>query len=147
MEKLLYTGKAKQMWQTEDPAVLRVVYLDQATALNGKKKDHFTGKGEAANAISSLVFDYLMKQGIETHFIKKLSTNEDLVKKCEMFPLEFVTRNVIAGHFASRYGLSEGEELPSPVEETFYKSDELNDPFINESATIALKIASKEELA
>ncbi len=147
MEKLLYTGKAKQMWQTEDPAVLRVVYLDQATALNGKKKDHFTGKGEAANAISSLVFAYLMKQGIETHFIKKLSTNEDLVKKCEMFPLEFVTRNVIAGHFASRYGLSEGEELPSPVEETFYKSDELNDPFINESATIALKIASKEELA
>ncbi|NLD07036.1 MAG: phosphoribosylaminoimidazolesuccinocarboxamide synthase, partial [Lactobacillus sp.] len=147
MEKLLYTGKAKQMWQTEDPAVLRVVYLDQATALNGKKKDHFTGKGEAANAISSLVFDYLMRQGIETHFIKKLSTNEDLVKKCEMFPLEFVTRNVIAGHFASRYGLSEGEELPSPVEETFYKSDELNDPFINESATIALKIASKEELA
>ena len=147
MEKLLYTGKAKQMWQTEDPAVLRVVYLDQATALNGKKKDHFTGKGEAANAISSLVFDYLMKQGIETHFIKKLSTNEDLVKKCEMFPLEFVTRNVIAGHFASRYGLSEGEELPSPVEEMFYKSDELDDPFINESATIALKIASKEELA
>ena len=62
MEKLLYTGKAKQMWQTEDPAVLRVVYLDQATALNGKKKDHFTGKGKAANAISSLVFDYLMKQ-------------------------------------------------------------------------------------
>lgn len=146
MEKLLYTGKAKQMWQTDDPEVLRVVYMDQATALNGKKKEHFAGKGEAANAISSLVFQYLIKHGIETHFIKKLSANEDLVKKCTMFPLEFVTRNVVAGHFASRYGLDEGKRLPEPVEETFYKSDELDDPFINESATIALGIATHSEL-
>ena len=146
MEKLLYTGKAKQMWQTDDPEVLRVVYMDQATALNGKKKEHFAGKGEAANAISSLVFQYLIKHGIETHFIKKLSANEDLVKKCTMFPLEFVTRNVVAGHFASRYGLDEGKKLPEPVEETFYKSDELDDPFINESATIALGIATHAEL-
>lgn len=146
MEKLLYTGKAKQMWQTDDPAVLRVVYLDQATALNGKKKDHFAGKGEAANAISTLVFQYLIDHGIETHFIKKLSPTEDLVKKCQMVPLEFVTRNVIAGHFASRYGLDEGKVLADPVEESFYKSDELDDPFINESATIALGIASHQEL-
>lgn len=146
MEKLLYTGKAKQMWQTDDPDVLRVVYMDQATALNGKKKEHFAGKGEAANAISSLVFQYLIKKGIETHFIKKLSPTEDLVKKCTMFPLEFVTRNVVAGHFASRYGLEEGKELPEPVEETFYKSDELDDPFINESATVALGIANHDEL-
>ena len=87
-----------------------------------------------------------IKHGIETHFIKKLSANEDLVKKCTMFPLEFVTRNVVAGHFASRYGLDEGKRLPEPVEETFYKSDELDDPFINESATIALGIATHSEL-
>ena len=147
MEKLLYTGKAKQMWQTDDPNVLRVVYMDQATALNGKKKEHFAGKGQAANAISSLVFQYLIKKGIPTHFIEKLSATEDLVKKCQMFPLEFVTRNVVAGHFATRYGLKEGKVLPEPVEETFYKSDELDDPFINESGTIALGIASHEQLA
>lgn len=147
MEKLLYTGKAKQMWQTDDPNVLRVVYMDQATALNGKKKEHFAGKGQAANAISSLVFQYLIKNGIPTHFIEKLSATEDLVKKCQMFPLEFVTRNVVAGHFATRYGLKEGKALPEPVEETFYKSDELDDPFINESGTIALGIASHEQLA
>lgn len=146
MEKLLYTGKAKQMWQTNDPDVLRVVYLDQATALNGKKKDHITGKGKAANAISNLVFQYLITRGIKTHFIKKLSSTEDLVRKCKMFPLEFVTRNVVAGHFASRYGLKEGQALSSPVEETFYKSDELDDPFINESATIALEIATHDEI-
>ena len=90
--------------------------MDQATALNGKKKEHFSGKGKAANAISSLVFQYLIKNGIETHFIKKLSDNEDLVKKCDMFPLEFVTRNVIGGQFASRYGLDEGKKIPEPVE-------------------------------
>lgn len=146
MEKLLYTGKAKQMWQTDDPDVLRVVYMDQATALNGKKKEHFAGKGQAANAISSLVFQYLIKNGIPTHFIEKLSATEDLVKKCQMFPLEFVTRNVVAGHFATRYGLKEGKALAEPVEETFYKSDELDDPFINESATMALGIASHEQL-
>lgn len=147
MEKLLYTGKAKQMWQTDDPDVLRVVYMDQATALNGKKKDHFAGKGAAAKAISDLVFHYLIDHGIPTHFIKQVSPTEDLVKKCQMFPLEFVTRNVIAGHFASRYGLDEGKTLDEPVEETFYKSDQLDDPFINESATIALGIASHADLA
>lgn len=146
MEKLLYTGKAKQMWQTDDPEVLRVVYMDQATALNGKEKDHFAGKGEAANAISTLVFQYLIQHGIKTHFIKKLSENEELVKKCKMVPLEFVTRNVIAGHFASRYGLDEGGSLTTLVEETFYKSDKLDDPFINESASIALGIATHQEL-
>ena len=147
MEKLLYTGKAKQMWQTDDPDVLRVVYMDQATALNGKKKDHFAGKGAAAKAISDLVFNYLINHKIPPHFIKQVSPTEDLVKKCQMFPLEFVTRNVIAGHFASRYGLEEGKTLDEPVEETFYKSDQLDDPFINESATIALGIASHADLA
>lgn len=146
MEKLLYTGKAKQMWQTDDPEVLRVVYMDQATALNGKKKDRFAGKGAAAKGISDLVFHYLIDHGIPTHFIKQFSSTEDLVKKCQMFPLEFVTRNVVAGHFASRYGLDEGTVLTEPVEETFYKSDQLDDPFINESATLALDIASHADL-
>lgn len=146
MEKLLYTGKAKQMWQTADPEVLRVVYMDQATAFNGKEKDHFAGKGKAANTISTLVFQYLIRHGIKTHFIKKLADNEELVKKCQMVPLEFVTRNVIAGHFASRYGLEEGGSLTTPVEETFFKSDQLDDPFINESASIALGIATHQEL-
>ena len=139
-EKLLYAGKAKEMWATEDEDQLRVVYLDQATQLNGKQKEHFAGKGAAAHAISDLVFHYLIDHGIETHFIKKLSATEDLVEKCAMVPLEFVTRNTVAGHFASRFGLEEGTALPQPVEENFYKDDELDDPFINESAAVALKM-------
>lgn len=145
MDKLLYSGKAKQMWTTDDPELLRVVYLDQATMLNGKRKDHFAGKGAAANDISTLIFQYLRRQGIPTHFVKRLSPTEELVKRCQMIRLEFVTRNVIAGHFASRFGLPEGTPLNQPVEESFYKSDELDDPFANESDAVAIKACSSED--
>lgn len=146
MSELLYEGKAKQMWSTEDKNVLRVVYMDQATALNGKKKDVIKGKGHVNNQISSLIFEYLIKNDIPTHFIKKISENEELVKKVKIFPLEIVTRNVAAGHFSTRYGVEEGKKFNKPVEEMYFKSDELNDPFINESQALALEIVTKEDL-
>lgn len=146
MSELIYTGKAKQMWTTEDEDVLRVVYMDQATALNGKKKDQIKGKGQVNNQISTLIFNYLKAEGIPTHFIKKLSETEELVKKVTIVPLEFVTRNIAAGHFASRFGVKEGTPFKQPVEETYYKSDELDDPFMNESQALALGIATKAEL-
>lgn len=146
MSELIYTGKAKQMWTTEDEDVLRVVYMDQATALNGKKKDQIKGKGQVNNQISTLIFNYLKAKGIPTHFIKKLSETEELVKKVTIVPLEFVTRNIAAGHFASRFGVKEGIPFKQPVEETYYKSDELDDPFMNESQALALGLATKAEL-
>lgn len=146
MSELIYTGKAKQMWTTEDEDVLRVVYMDQATALNGKKKDQIKGKGQVNNQISTLIFNYLKAKGIPTHFIKKLSETEELVKKVTIVPLEFVTRNIAAGHFASRFGVKEGTPFKQPVEETYYKSDELDDPFMNESQALALGLATKAEL-
>lgn len=145
MEKLLYTGKVKQMWSTNDPEVLRVVYTDQATAGNGEKKDNFKDKAELNNQISTLIFQYLEKNGVPTHFIKKISDKEELVKKCKMFPLEVVTRNIAAGHFSSRYGLDEGMRFAIPVEELFFKSDELDDPILNSSDAIALNVATKSE--
>lgn len=146
MSELIYTGKAKQMWTTEDEDILRVVYMDQATALNGKKKDQIKGKGQVNNQISTLIFNYLKAKGIPTHFIKKLSETEELVKKVTIVPLEFVTRNIAAGHFVSRFGVKEGTPFKQPVEETYYKSDELDDPFMNESQALALGIATKAEL-
>ncbi|AHI12272.1 phosphoribosylaminoimidazolesuccinocarboxamide synthase [Lactobacillus helveticus] len=145
MEKLLYSGKVKQMWSTNDPEVLRVVYTDQATAGNGEKKDNFKDKAELNNQISTLIFQYLEKNGVPTHFIKKISDKEELVKKCEMFPLEVVTRNIAAGHFSSRYGLDEGMRFAIPVEELFFKSDELDDPILNSSDAVALNVATKSE--
>ncbi|KRM90333.1 phosphoribosylaminoimidazolesuccinocarboxamide synthase [Liquorilactobacillus cacaonum] len=146
MEKLIYEGKAKQMWTTADEDVLRVVYMDQATALNGKKKDQIYGKGVLNNQISSLIFEYLAQKGIENHFIKKVSPTEELVKKVKILPLEMVTRNVAAGHFATRFGVEEGKKFQTPVEETYFKSDKLDDPFMNDSQILALKIATKEEI-
>ncbi|AUJ27973.1 phosphoribosylaminoimidazolesuccinocarboxamide synthase [Lactobacillus helveticus] len=145
MEKLLYSGKVKQMWSTNDPEVLRVVYTNQATAGNGEKKDNFKDKAELNNQISTLIFQYLEKNGVPTHFIKKISDKEELVKKCEMFPLEVVTRNIAAGHFSSRYGLDEGMRFAIPVEELFFKSDELDDPILNSSDAVALNVATKSE--
>ncbi|MBD5069490.1 phosphoribosylaminoimidazolesuccinocarboxamide synthase [Ligilactobacillus apodemi] len=147
MGEVIYTGKAKQMWSTDDPEVLRVVYLDQATALNGKKKDEIKGKGQINNEISTLIFEYLTQKGLKTHFIKKLSATEELVRKVTIIPLEAVTRNIATGHFVTRFGIEDGTVFKTPVEETYYKSDALDDPFINESQTLALGLATKEELA
>lgn len=146
MDEVIYTGKAKQVWSTSDPEVLRIVYLDQATALNGKKKDQIKGKGQINNEISTLVFEYLIKNGIKTHFVEKISPTEELVKKVEIVPLEVVTRNIATGHFVSRFGTKDGLVFDTPVEETYYKSDALDDPFINESQALALKVTTKEEL-
>ncbi len=147
MEKLIYAGKAKQVWTTKQEQVLRIVYLDQVTALNGKRKDQIKGKGQISNEISSLIFQFLSKNGIPTHYLKTISDNEELVKRVQIIPLEMVVRNVIAGHFASRFGLEEGKQLKKPVEEMYYKSDELDDPFINESQVLALGFATQDELA
>jgi phosphoribosylaminoimidazole-succinocarboxamide synthase len=87
----------------------------------------------------------LKKNGVPTHFIKKISDSEELVKKCDMFPLEVVTRNIAAGHFSSRYGLGEGMRFAVPVEELFFKSDELDDPIMNSSDAVALNVATKAD--
>lgn len=146
MAHKIYSGKAKEMWTTDDDNVLRVVYLDQATALNGKKKNHINDKGQINNEISTMIFEYLGKNGIQTHFIKKLSDTEELVKKVKIIPLEMITRNVSAGHFASRFGIPEGKKFATPVEEMCLKSDELDDPAINSSQAMALGVVNQDQL-
>ena len=120
-------------------------YLDQATALNGLKKDAVSGKGALNNQITSLIFQELEKQGIPSHFIKILSKHEQLVCEVEMIPLEIVVRNTAAGSFSKRLGIAEGEQLPFPIIEFYYKEDRLDDPFINEDHIRYLGIATLEE--
>ncbi|GAA6123468.1 phosphoribosylaminoimidazolesuccinocarboxamide synthase [Bifidobacterium psychraerophilum] len=148
MEKLdlLYQGKAKKLYATDDQDVLWVEYMNQATAGNGAKKEQIEGKGHLNNEITSLMFRLLAKRGIASHFVKQLSGTEQLVRKMTMFPLEIVMRNVAAGSFATRYGIKEGTVLSKPVLEFFYKSDELNDPFINNDDILALELATEEQL-
>lgn len=145
-KKLLYTGKAKDVYQTEKTDEILIVYKDQATALNGKKKEILPGKGSLDCQISQLVFDYLIQNDINTHLIKNLSDHEQLVKKTDVFPLEVVLRNIASGSFSRKFQVEEGLVLEKPIIEFYYKSDALDDPFINESQIKALKIADEDQL-
>ncbi|MHC9532633.1 phosphoribosylaminoimidazolesuccinocarboxamide synthase [Dellaglioa sp. BT-FLS60] len=146
MDQLLYEGKAKNVYKTNDNEVLRMVYKNQATALNGKRKEEILGKGLLNHQISDIIFSYLMANGIKTHFIKNVSETEQLVKKVEIIPIEVVLRNTIAGSFARKFDQIEGTQLTPPVIEYYYKNDELDDPVINESQIFALNFATKTEM-
>lgn len=148
MEKLdlLYEGKAKKVFKTEDPDVLIVDYKDDATAFNGEKKGTITGKGVVNNRMTNLMFRMLEKHGIPTHFIEEVSDRETVVKKVEIVPLEVIVRNVAAGSFSKRLGIEEGFKLLAPTLEFSYKDDALGDPLINDYFAIAIGAATREEI-
>lgn len=148
MEKkdLLYEGKAKKLYQTTEENVILAEYMDQATALNGQKKDTVLGKGAMNNQITSLIFEKLKAAGVPSHFIRKISKTEQLIEKVEIIPLEVVVRNYAAGSFSKRLGIEEGTPLAFPIVEFYYKDDQLNDPFINDSHVLVLNIANNEEI-
>lgn len=145
--KLLYEGKAKQLFECENNEEIYVHYKDSATAFNGEKKEEFNKKGVLNNTITSFIFEYLEKNGVKTHFIKKVNDTDQICKHVKIIPLEVITRNIVAGSMAKKYGLEEGRKLKKPVFELSYKNDELNDPLINDDHTIALEIVTEEELA
>ena len=144
---LLYSGKAKNLFSTEDENVIIAQYKDQATALNGVKKEQIAGKGQLNNQISSLIFEKLNAAGVATHFIKKISKTEQLNKKVKIIPLDVVLRNVTAGSFSKRFGVKEGIQLEKPIVEFYYKNDDLDDPFINDEHVKFLKLANDEDIA
>ncbi|EMB65393.1 phosphoribosylaminoimidazolesuccinocarboxamide synthase [Streptococcus mutans] len=146
-KELIYSGKAKDILTTEDENVIIAQYKDQATALNGVKKEQITGKGQLNNQISSLIFQKLNAAGVATHFIKKISETEQLNKKVKIIPLEVVLRNVTAGSFSKRFGVKEGIQLEKPIVEFYYKNDDLDDPFINDEHVKFLKLANDEDIA
>jgi phosphoribosylaminoimidazole-succinocarboxamide synthase len=144
--QLLYEGKAKRLYATEDPTVLYVEYKDSATAFNGEKKAEIAGKGNLNNRITTLIFEKLQANGIASHFIKSISDNEQLVKKVDIIPIEVVVRNIVAGSLAKRLGMEEGTPLPRPIVEFYYKDDNLGDPFISQEHIDILGIATEEEV-
>ncbi|MGM9988701.1 MAG: phosphoribosylaminoimidazolesuccinocarboxamide synthase [Bacillaceae bacterium] len=144
--KQLYEGKAKRIYATNDEAIVWVEYKDSATAFNGEKKAIISGKGRLNNEITSLLFEKVMEAGIPTHFIQKISSLEQLVKRVTIIPLEVVVRNVIAGSLSKRLGMEEGIELQEPVVEFYYKDDALGDPLVTEDHIRILNIATPEQL-
>ncbi len=148
MEKgtLLYEGKAKRIYSTNDENIVWVAYKDSATAFNGEKKAEITGKGRLNNEITSLLFRKLTEAGIANHFVDRISETEQLVKKVTIIPLEVVVRNVIAGSLSKRLGMEEGVELDEAIVEFYYKDDALGDPLVTEDHIRVLNIATPEQL-
>lgn len=146
-QELLYEGKAKRIYRTSEQNIFWVEYKDDATAFNGEKKATISGKGELNNKITSIFFNLLKDQGVDNHFVKMLSDNEQLVRQVEIIPLEVVVRNIAAGSLAKRLGLEEGAPLARTVVEFYYKNDSLGDPLINHSHIKLLGVASNDDLA
>ena len=148
MQKLemIYEGKAKRVYATEDPKLLIVDYKDDATAFNGEKRGTIVGKGVINNQMSNRLMRRLEQAGVPTHFVEELSEWETLVRRVEIVPLEVIVRNRSAGSFSKRYGVEEGRVFDAPTIEFSYKNDALGDPLINSSHVIALGLAAPEEL-
>ncbi|MBR5875765.1 MAG: phosphoribosylaminoimidazolesuccinocarboxamide synthase, partial [Akkermansia sp.] len=128
----IYEGKAKRLFTTDDPNVLRMEYKDSATAFNGVKKEDFENKGRFNKAITLIIYRMLEARGVETHLVDDVDDINLLVKKVSIIPLEVIVRNVAAGSFSKRMGVTEGTAFKKPIVEFSYKDDSLGDPFIND---------------
>ncbi|GHU49090.1 phosphoribosylaminoimidazole-succinocarboxamide synthase [Bacilli bacterium] len=144
--KMLYEGKAKQLFACNIPNAVIVHYKDSATAGNGAKKAEIVEKGELNNEIVSIIYTMLNKKDVPTHFIKKLNVHDQLCKKVKILPLEVIIRNIAAGSMAKRLGLKEGSSLKKVVFELSYKDDSLGDPLINCDHAVAIGAATEQDL-
>ena len=145
MERL-YEGKAKIIYKTEERDKYIVYFKDSATAFDAQKVSEFIGKGALNNAVSSLLFELLQSKGIKTHYIKKLSDNEMLVKRAQRIDVEVVVRNVASGSICKRLGIEEGIKFKNPIIEFFYKNDLLKDPLICYEHILLLDLMKEEEI-
>lgn len=145
--ELLYEGKAKKVWATDNSDYVIVDYKDDATAFNGVKKGTILGKGVVNNTMSDLMFAMLEKKGIKTHFVEKLSDRETLCRKVSIIPVEVIVRNVTAGSMAKRLKIDEGIPLSRPIQELCWKDDEKGDPLLNDDHALAFELATQDQLA
>ncbi len=147
MPELLYEGKAKKVWTTSDPDRVEMEFKDDATAFNGQKRGTILDKGVVNAKLTTVLFTVLERAGVPTHLVRQLDDRRLLVDRLDMLALEMVVRNVVAGSLAQRTGLSEGTRLTTPIVETYYKSDALGDPLLNDEHVAMLELASPERLA
>ncbi|HZD43746.1 MAG TPA: phosphoribosylaminoimidazolesuccinocarboxamide synthase [Methanomicrobiales archaeon] len=145
--ELLYRGKAKSAYRSDDPDYLIMEFRDDITAFDGGKKDVLRGKGAYNAGVSAFFFQYLGERGIKTHFVRRLDTRTLLVRNLQMIPLEVIVRNVAAGSIVQRYPIEAGTPLHPPVIVIDYKDDTRHDPMINDDLILALKILTAEELS
>ncbi len=146
MSNIMYEGKAKQVFQTENENEVLIRYKDDATAFNGEKKGQIHNKGEMNNSITSILFTLLEEKGIKTHFIKKLNERDQLCRNVEIVMVEVIVRNIIAGSMAKRLGIEEGTVPSNTILEICYKNDDFGDPLINNHHAVAMGLATYSEI-
>ena len=143
---IIYQGKAKKIIKGPNKYTLIQFFKDDATAFNKKKHKLFKGKGVLNNLISAFIMTYLKSKKVPSHFVKRINDREQLIRKCEIIPIEFVTRNVVAGSIAKKLGLKEGTKLKKPLLEYYYKEDKLDDPMISRDHVVAFGWATASEI-
>ena len=143
---LLYEGKAKIIYTTDEPEIVLAHFKDDATAFNAQKRGSIAGKGEINCTISKTLFQYLVAHGIPTHFIDCLSSNEMRVVRLQILPLEVVVRNIAAGSLCQQTGLPLGTVLKQPLVEFYYKNDQLGDPLLTHDRLLLLELATSEQV-
>jgi len=144
--KLVYEGKAKILYEGPEPGTFVQYFKDDATAFNAEKKAVIDGKGVLNNRLSEFFMNGLGSLGVPTHFIKRLNMREQLIRQCEIIPLEVIVRNQAAGSMAKRLGMEEGAALPRPIVEFSFKDDKLGDPLVPEEYIVAFGWASQQDL-
>ncbi|MFT7859533.1 MAG: phosphoribosylaminoimidazolesuccinocarboxamide synthase [Sulfurimonas sp.] len=147
MEKkeLLYEGKAKKIWSTEDSALVISEFKDDLTAFNGEKKSSETGKGALNNKISTELFKLLDEKGIPTHFIEMQDDNHMLHKKADVILIEVIVRNIATGSLSRTLGIEDGKVLPFTLVEFDYKNDDLGDPKLNDQHALILGLVDYQD--
>ncbi len=143
---LISEGKAKSLYETPKPSELLMVYRDDTSAFDGKKKEALQGKGEINNKFNAFIMEYLASNGVETHFLKLIDGNESLVKRLDMLPVECVVRNIATGSLCRRLGVDEGIKFEDPLFEFFLKDDDLGDPLINDNHITAFGWGTEQEI-
>src|SRR5210317_1397944 len=144
--KKIYEGKAKTLYEGPEPGTIVQYFKDDATAFNAEKRDVIEGKGVLNNLLSEYFMTGLGSIGVPTHFMKRLNMREQLVRACEIIPLEVIVRNYAAGTMSKRLGIEEGTQLPRPIVEFCLKDDSLGDPLVSEEHIIAFGWASQQDL-
>ena len=144
--EMMYEGKAKQVFATDDPTLAVIHYKDDATAFNGLKKGTIVGKGVVNNLVSNHLFKMLEANGVQTHLVEQLNERDSVVRRVSIVPIEVIVRNIAAGSLSKRLGLPEGTKLKTTVLEYCYKNDDLGDPMVNNYHILAAGFATQEEI-
>jgi len=144
--KKVYEGHVKTLFEGPEPGTLVQYFKDDATAFNNEKHGIITGKGVLNNRISEHIMTALTGIGVPNHFIRRLNMREQLIRACEIIPLEVIVRNVAAGSLSKRLGIEEGTPLPRPIIEFCYKDDKLGDPLVTEEHIVAFNWASQQDI-